>query len=249
MSGMRPFNWQEIERIFLASRPDTCPYLPDRQEQKLVTLLPGGDGQGFANLTARGFRRSHDAAYHPACPSCNACKALRVKAAEFQPNKTQRRLLNRYAHLTLEMGQAQVDMAHWTLFQSYVKGRHGDGSMANMTRQDFAGMVADSPIDTRLLAWRDGPEGPLVAACLTDLLPDGLSAVYSYFSLSPQLPSLGTFIILALIQLAAKAGLAHVHLGYWVEGSPKMAYKARFGPAEICVDGRWQPLPKPAPTP
>ena len=121
--------------------------------------------------------------------------------------------------------------------------------MSQMSRQDFATMVSDSPIQTKLLAWRDGDDGPLVAACLTDILPDGLSAVYSYFSLNPAWPSLGNFIILALIDLAVKAELEHVHLGYWVEGSPKMAYKAQYGPAEICVNGSWQALPKPSVTP
>ena len=245
MSGMRPFNWREIESIFLASRPSTCPYLPDQIEQKLVTLLPQGDSASFAQLTACGFRRSHDVAYHPACPSCTACKALRVRVAEFKPSKTQRRLRNRYAGLKLQLGPAHIDGAHWSLFRAYVRGRHDGGSMAEMTRQDFATLVADSPVDTRLLAWHNGSEGPLLAACLVDLLPQGLSAVYSYFSLDPQYPSLGTYIILALIDLAARAELDEVHLGYWVEGAKKMAYKARFGPAEICVDGRWKPLPKP----
>lgn len=247
MSGMTPFNWSEIERIFLASRPDACPYLPDRREQKLVTLLSTGDEQGFAALTEQGFRRSHDAAYRPACPTCSACKALRVRAADFRPNKTQRRLKRRYASLRLDIENPIVDTEHWALFKAYVAGRHAGGSMAHMTRQDFARMVADSPINTKLLAWRapgpkEGNDGPLLAACLIDLLPTGVSAVYSYFSLDRAWPSLGTFVILALIELAVKADLAFVHLGYWVPGSATMAYKARFKPAEICIAGVWQAL-------
>ncbi len=245
MSGMKPFNWEAVERIFLTSRPDSCPYLPNLNEQKLVTLIQKGDSEGFAELTNNGFRRSHDAAYQPICPDCQACQPLRVRALDFQPNKTQRRLIRKYDALHLSLEAPVIDHEHWVLFTKYVQGRHGGGSMANMTRQDFAAMVSDTPVKTKLLTWRKGSaEGPLVAACLADLLPDGLSAVYSYFSLNPSYPSLGTFVILSLIATAAKAELPHVHLGYWVKGSKKMAYKAQFSPAEICINGAWQALPK-----
>lgn len=251
MSGMKPFNWQQVERIFLASRPETCPYLPGQREQKLVTLIQPGDIKGFAHLSEQGFRRSHDAAYQPACPTCQACQSLRVRAKDFKPNKTQRRLKNRYQNLNLSAEDLSLsaenqtlDGEHWPLFHAYVKGRHGQGSMADMGRQDFAAMVRDSPIQTKLLSWRDGQDGPLVAACLTDILPDGLSAVYSYFSLAPTMPSLGTYVILALLDLACRADLDFVHLGFWVAGSKTMDYKARFGPAEVYAKGRWQALPK-----
>ena len=244
MSGMKPFSWAEVERVFLTSRAEPCPYLPDRMEQKLVTMLRQGEPQAYADLAARGFRRSHDAAYHPACAACQACKAFRVKAAEFRPNKTQRRLRNRYQNLHVTICDNVIDSEHWVLFTHYVQGRHGGGNMADMTRADFHAMVRDSPISTRLIEWRDGKDGPLVAACLTDMLPDGPSAVYSYFSLSPQMPSLGTYIVLALIDLAVKADLPHVHLGYWVAGSPKMDYKAKFQPAEVSVGGHWVPFGK-----
>lgn len=249
MSGLKPFNWAQVERIFLASRPDVCPYLPGRKEQKLVTLLHQGDHAGFAKLSNKGFRRSHDAAYVPACAGCQACKALRVRVADFRPNKTQRRVLRAHDDLRLTLAKPPLSADHWRLFQAYVQGRHGDGSMASMTSRDFTAMVSDSPVKTELLEWRLDDEGPLIAACLTDFLPDGPSAVYSYFSLDKAYPSLGTFIILALIELAAKAGLPFVHLGYWVEGSAKMDYKANFRPAEICTNGTWQALPNSRPAP
>ena len=197
-------------------------------ERKLVTLLQSDDQAGFEKLAEQGFRRSHDAAYHPACPTCNACKALRIKAAEFRPNKTQRRLKNRYQHLSIQVGENHIDSEHWLLFTRYVQGRHSDGAMAHMTRADFHAMVRDSPVQTRLIEWRDGAEGPLIAACLTDILADGLSAVYSYFSLDPQHSSLGTYIILSLIDLALKADLPHVHLGYWVKDPPKWIIRRGF---------------------
>lgn len=244
MSGIKPFNWRSLERVFLTTPPTPCPYLPHRAEQKLVTRIHPGDSQDYAALSEQGFRRSHDAAYQPSCPTCKACQALRVLAADFKPNKTQRRLQRAYAHLHLSLEGSEALDEHWALFQAYIKGRHAAGSMASMTRADFKSMVGETPIETKLLSWHDGPDGPLLAACLCDVLPSGLSAVYSYFSLRPQTPSLGTFIILALIDLARRADMAHVHLGYWVKGSQTMDYKARFTPAEVCVDGVWRPLSK-----
>ena len=82
----------------------------------------------------------------------------------------------------------------------------------------------------------------MVAACLADRLGDGLSAVYSYFVPGMDKRSLGTFTILWLIERARALGLPYVYLGYWVPESRKMAYKARFRPAEILMGGAWRML-------
>ena len=114
-------------------------------ERKLVSLLRADDLR-FQSLAERGFRRSHDAAYHPACPACDACKALRIKASEFRPNKTQRRLKKRYAHLSVKVGDNPIDSEHWLLFTRYVQGRRADGAMALiMTRADFSCHGARQP--------------------------------------------------------------------------------------------------------
>jgi hypothetical protein len=68
-------------------------------------------------------------------------------------------------------------------------------------------------------------------------MADGLSMVYSYFDPDMEDRSLGTFMILDHIERARAAGLPHVYLGYWVDGSPKMAYKVRFGPRSISAPG------------
>lgn len=244
MSGLRSLDGRSGIRIFLTSHPEPCPYLPNRTEQKLATHLYPENEADFAELTNRGFRRNHDVAYRPACPTCKACKSIRLCVADFRPNKTQRRLLRRYADLDLSLEEKALNNEHWTLFHDYIKGRHSTGSMAAMTQGDFIAMVTDSPVKTNLLTWREGPGGPLRAACLTDVLPNGLSAVYSYFSLHPTTPSLGTYVILALIELAKRAEMDFVHLGYWVKGSKTMDYKARFHPTQIYEEGIWRDLPK-----
>jgi arginine-tRNA-protein transferase len=56
--------------------------------------------------------------------------------------------------------------------------------------------------------------------------------VYSFYDPEHERRSLGTFMILDHVRRARALGLPHVYLGYWVEGSRKMAYKSRFRPQE-----------------
>jgi len=70
--------------------------------------------------------------------------------------------------------------------------------------------------------------------------------VYSFFDPARDKDSLGTHIILDHVVIAREMGLPYVYLGYWVPGSPKMGYKAKFDALEIFRGGRWQPLGNPA---
>ena len=54
-------------------------------------------------------------------------------------------------------------------------------------------------------------------------------------------------MILDHVVQARLAGLPYVYLGYWVPGSEKMAYKARFRPLEVLKPGGWTAL-APLPT-
>ena len=134
---------------------------------------------------------------------------------------------------------AQASSEQYSLFRSYLDSRHSDGGMAHMSVLDYALMVEDSHVESGVVEYRRrGPdstitgrdEGGIVACTLTDLLSDGLSMVYSFFDPGLHDRSLGTFMILEHIQRARKLGKPYVYLGYWVDGSPKMNYKARFGP-------------------
>jgi arginine-tRNA-protein transferase len=45
-----------------------------------------------------------------------------------------------------------------------------------------------------------------------------------------------------VIERARALGLPYVYLGYWVPESRKMAYKARFRPSEVLMNGTWRVL-------
>lgn len=139
-----------------------------------------------------------------------------------------------------DTGLAVTD-EQYSLFRRYILSRHGEGEMAAMTRRDYAAMVLSSPVDTGLMEFRDAA-GMLVAACLTDRLADGLSAVYSFFDPSLARRGLGTFMVLWLIAEANRRSLPYVYLGFWIEGSQKMAYKSRFRPIEGLTGTGWTAL-------
>jgi len=227
---------------FYVLEPNLCPYLPGRTERKLLTEISGPDARRrYDLLSLAGFRRSHRFAYRPACANCSACVPVRVAVEAFQPGRSLRRIQRTNADISAEMVPAKATPEQFALFRRYIESRHGDGEMTGMTEQEYRAMVEASDIDTRLAEFR-APDGTLLAVCLLDWLADGPSAVYSFFDPEESRRSLGTYVVLWLIGAAQEAAAAHVYLGYWIEGSRKMAYKARFRPLEALTGAAWGPL-------
>lgn len=228
--------------FFFTTAPLPCPYLPGRLERKIVTELSGPDAEALHEALSRaGFRRSHSIAYTPACPGCNACIPVRIVVRDFRQKRTMRRIARTNADLTMREVPARATAEQYRLFSRYQDARHAGGDMALMGFYDYRSMVEDSPIDTQMVEFRDG-DGILRAACLTDHMNDGLSAVYSYYDPDQAVRSFGTYIILWLVQRAQELGLPYVYLGYWIAESRKMAYKARFEPLEAFGPGGWRRL-------
>ena len=227
---------------FYLTSPAPCPYLAGREERKVFTHLVGKRAGALNDtLTQSGFRRSQTIAYRPACEDCRACVSVRVKVADFKPSRNMRRILDANKDLVGHANPAEPTYEQYSLFRAYLDTRHADGGMADMSVLDYSMMIEDSHVDTRVIEYRTRGidtfltgrgEGPLIGVCLTDVLSDGLSMVYSYYDVAQADRSLGTFMILEHIERARRMGLPHVYLGYWVEGSRKMAYKARFLPQE-----------------
>ncbi|MFZ5961357.1 arginyltransferase [Thalassococcus sp. BH17M4-6] len=231
---------------FYVTAPQPCPYLPGRMERKLFTALQGENSEKLNDsLSKQGFRRSQNVLYRPSCSDCAACLSARIDVAKFRPSKSQRRTLNRNKHLSRRASSPWATEEQYTLFRRYLDDRHADGGMADMDVFEFAAMIEETPIRSRVVEYSDDDD-TLTAVCLTDVLDDGLSMVYSFYE--PDLPkqSLGSWMILDHIEIAREAGLPFVYLGYWVPGSPKMGYKATFSGLELYRQGRWQPMGDPA---
>ena len=224
-----------------------CPYLGGRMERKVLTEIAGPASAGMYNALSRaGFRRSHHLAYRPACSGCNACVPVRVLASGFAPSRNLRKLARLNADLFAAEESPSATGEQYRLFSRYQRSRHADSDMATMTFGDYRAMIEDSPIETVLVTLRD-PAGRLLACCLADRLDDGYSAVYSYFEPEEGPRSLGTVLVMRLIEHAAAAGMPYVYLGYWIEESRKMAYKARFHSAEVLLGGAWRPVSEAGP--
>ena len=234
---------------FYLTAPSPCPYLAGREERKVFTHLVGERAADLNELlTHGGFRRSQSIAYRPACEACRACISVRVLAEDFRATRGMRRILERNADLVGEMRVPVPTSEQYAVFRAYLDARHRDGGMADMTVLDYAMMVEDSHVETRIVEYRTrGADtgvtgrgaGALLGVALTDLLGDGLSMVYSFFDPDEGARSVGTFMILDHIARARRLGLAYVYLGYWVKGSKKMDYKGRFLPQERLMADGW----------
>ncbi len=226
-------------RFFRTTPALRCPYLPNRFETKLVTELGGPDALDLHDqLTDAGFRRSHHYVYKPLCGSCQACVPVRIPVAAFQPSRSQRRTWRANQDVAGAVLPAMATSEQFALFSRYVAARHGDGDMSEMDFDDYRAMIEESPVDTHLVELRDGQR--LVAACLTDWLGNGISAVYSFFDPRLRRRALGVLTVMWLVEEAKRRGLPYVYLGYWIAGSSKMDYKARYAPLEALGPGGWE---------
>ena len=227
---------------FLVTTEMPCAYLPGRLERKLVTELTGPMAvETYEILSRAGFRRSHSIAYRPACNSCNACVPVRVVVQAFEPSRSLRRIVRRNSDLTAQIRPAHSTREQYQIFSRYLDSRHRDGEMIGMSFQEYRSMAEDSPLDTRLIEFR-APDGLLVACCLADWTLDGLSAVYSFFEPELANRSLGSYMVIWLIEQARQLELPYVYLGYWIADSRKMTYKTRFRPLEAFGATGWRRL-------
>ncbi|RAH99037.1 arginyltransferase [Acuticoccus sediminis] len=228
---------------FYLTAPSPCPYLPDRYERKVFTHLVGERAEALNDLlTQGGFRRSQNIAYRPACEGCRACVSVRVVVDEFEWTRSLKRVWRENMALERRERPPLPSSEQYSIFRAYLDRRHADGGMADMTVLDYAMMVEDTHVDTRIFEYREPGgrnRGPLLGCALTDILSDGLSMVYSFYEPDLQISSLGTFMILDHIMRAKEIGLPYVYLGYWVDGSDKMAYKTRFQPQERLGPKGW----------
>jgi len=234
---------------FYVTAPQPCPYLDGRMERKLFTALQGEHAQKLNDtLSKQGFRRSQNVLYRPSCAECSACLSARIRVANFTPSRTQRRVLRRNASLTRNATSPWATEDQFSLFRRYLDFRHAEGGMADMDIFEFAAMIEETPIRSRVIEYSENDAvGPtdLSAVCLTDVFEDGLSMVYSFYEPDLVSRSLGTFLILDHIEIARAAGLPFVYLGYWVPGSKKMGYKAGFSGLEIFKGGEWHAMGDP----
>lgn len=229
----------QVVRLFL-TEAHTCSYLKDK-EATTAFVDPGivVDTHLYSYLSDLGFRRSGRYVYTPRCEGCNACIPARIPVNEFKPNRQQRRCNSKNSDLSVWVTRTIDESEHYPLYESYISERHADGDMYPPTRVQFKDFISNLWENSKILEIRLDDE--LIAAGVLDILDNGISAIYTYYSSNYPKRSLGTYAILAQIVLAKQMKLPYVYLGYWIKESQKMAYKTNFQPLELLIDDEWVP--------
>ncbi|NRA87830.1 MAG: arginyltransferase [Rhizobiales bacterium] len=237
---------QNIDNLtFYLTVEDPCSYLDGKVERKIFTKLNGKNATDyFEQLSQHGFRRSQNIAYIPACKACNACRSARIIINGFKFSKSQRRVLNKNKDLIRKIKPNHPSSQQYRLFNRYINARHSDGEMSNMGVMDFAKMIAESNVNTKLFEYylpnEETEEDTLVAVALTDIMSDGVSMVYSFFEPSLEKTSIGKYLILDHIRYSQENKLPYVYLGFYIDGSKSMEYKNQYQPQEQFDGTEWQ---------
>lgn len=236
-----------------ATHPHACSYLPEQQATTLfIDPAAPMDSTTYSQLSEMGFRRSGPHLYRPHCSRCNSCVPARIPVDSFQPNRRQRRVLNRNADLTVIDRTTLHGDEYYALYAKYIERRHRDGDMYPPTRQQFDSFLTrewdlthyycfyEQPSSSEKTSSSEKPK--LLAVAVVDVMSNGLSAIYSFFDPDINERSLGVYAVLWQIQRAAELSLPHIYLGYWIKQCRKMSYKIEYRPIELLVNSRWVTL-------
>ncbi len=223
---------------FFASPAHDCGYLPDRSSVTLFADPEAAmDTDMYGVLLEHGFRRSGAHVYRPHCPTCRACQAARLPVEQFQPNRSQKRCSRKNTEIKANVAKPAFHEEHFALYRKYMAARHTGGGMDDPSEDKYMEFLASTWADTEFVEFRFNEQ--LVAVAVMDVLPHGLSSVYTFFDPDQAGLSLGRFALLWQISEAQRRRLPHLYLGYWIKNCQKMLYKQEYRPIELYLENRW----------
>jgi arginyl-tRNA--protein-N-Asp/Glu arginylyltransferase len=232
-----------MESVFrFIAPPGPCGYLPGQTWQLEYEVVSALTPAEYYQRLVHGWRRFGHVLFRPRCPSCAACRSLRVEVARFRPHRSQRRnqALNQ-GDIQLRIGEPSVTPAKLDLYDRYHAFQSGNKGWPDRTPKDAADYRESfvlNPFPTE--EWRYSLGRRLVGVGYVDVLPEGLSAIYFYYDPDERDRGLGTWNVLNVIDQAAQRDLPYVYLGYYVDGCDSLAYKGNYSPNQtLTPEGDW----------
>ena len=220
---------------------DNCPYFPDGRPSRTAFVYPDRalEPPEFEAAIQLGMRRSGPLLSRPLCPGCRKCQPYRLEVAGFKLSDSQKRVWKRCeGKFEVTMARPSVTAEKLELYRRYGEFQHGKG---DANPGNYAEFLVDSIADTHEVSWHR--EGRLAAVSVLDLLPTGVSSVYSYWEPALEDWSIGTYTALYEIDLCRRNDLPYYYLGFLIPGAKTMNYKAKYGPGEVWDGEHWLPLP------
>ena len=224
---------------FYLSNTENCSYVDNKKERKIFTIMDNpNNADEYESLIKFGFRRSHNILYNQVCDSCNLCKSIRINCVNFNPSKSQKRVIKKNYGIYEKKLKARPSLKQFELFKKYLKFKHDKSEMNEMNYYDYKKMMEAPGIETKIYEYYY--EKKLVACVISDFLDDSISMVYSFYSEKILKNSIGKYMILDHLELAKNLNKNYLYLGYWVEGCNKMDYKSKFNSSEVLINNKWQ---------
>ena len=235
---------------FYVTTPYKCGYLPNKLAQSLIAAPHHlVDSDIYSGLIQQGFRRSGKFAYKPYCENCKACIAVRLILDDFAPSRSQKRAYKQHANLSVRVLPLGYQQQHFELYTSYQALRHADEELSQQAEahrtaeiqteaDQYRQFLCKSNVESLMIEFSDAA-GAVKIISVIDVVSDGISAVYTFYDALEPRASLGTYSIMWLAEWTKMLGLPYLYLGYWIEASPKMAYKQQFKPQQKLIEGEW----------
>ncbi len=222
--------------------PRACAYLAERQATMSYVVVNELSTEEYEQYMNRGWRKFGPLLFEPVCAACRACRSMRIPVRAFSPTRSQKRTLKRNLDLRVEVATPSVDEQRLELYRRYHEAqaaRKGwPRESGETSERDYTFQFLYNPVPALEVSAWDGNR--LLAVMLADVTDNVVSAVYHFHDPDETKRGLGAFIILRTIEVATRLGRPWVYLGYYVEGSPSMAYKAGYQPAEMLDEyGEW----------
>ncbi len=222
-----------------ATNPHACNYLSGESAQTaFVHPSFSMNTNIYAQLISQGFRRSGDDVYQNICVACAACIPSRVNVDAFTPNRMQRRCQKKNSEVKAYVLPNRFKQEHYDLYLRYQKYKHPDSSMQHSSAEEYIHFLGSSWCDTYFVEFR--LQDTLIAVTIIDLLPQALSAVYTFFNPDYEHLSPGTYAVLWQLAHAKALHLPWLYVGYWIKNCRKMRYKNQYQPLQILTENGWQ---------